>query len=166
MAKDRPSLKVTPEPVDILMDRISLVLLVLVFLVPVLSWTGLPSQVPIRFDIEGAASATSGRAAVWILPFTALFIFVMFHYMNKAPHLFNYPVRITPENARFHYKKATRMTRIINLVCMVMFLFITWSTVQSATHGSNLYVPVMIILLAALFVPIIWYLVDVRRSKN
>ncbi len=165
MKHKRPVIPIEPEPADVLLDRISLVLLVLLFIIPIISYTGLPDLIPMRFGHDGQVTSHSGRAAIWALPFTGLFIFVMMHFLNKAPHTFNYPVTITAENAAFHYRKATRLMRIVKLVCMLLFVFIVWSVIRSAHDGSELNVVIMIGLMAALFLPILWYLIEAWKYK-
>ena len=155
----RPVIHIEPEPYDKLLDRIAFVFLVLQFLIPIVLFSSLDDTIPTRFDSSGEVSSTASRYTVWILPFVGVFLYMMLWYLNKFPHTFNYPVKITPENAEFHYRKSVRMMRYINLVCMVMFAFIVWTTVAvGAGLASGLNTVVMVMLLLLVFAPIAHYL--------
>jgi hypothetical protein len=46
--------------------------------------------------------------------------------LNKFPHIFNYPIKVTDENALQLYLKATRMLRVIKLIVVLLFSWIEW----------------------------------------
>ena len=155
MSSKQPVIHSEPEPYDKLLDRIAFVFLLLQFLIPMVMFSSLDDSIPTRFDSSGEVSSTSSKYTVWILPFVGAFLYGMLWFLNKAPHTFNYPVKITPENAEFHYRKAVRMMRYTNLICMVMFTFIVWSTVAvGAGLASGLNRVIMTILLMLVFVPV------------
>lgn len=46
-----------------------------------------------------------------MLPVTSAILFPGMSLVNRAPHIFNYPVRITSENALIQYTNAPRLIR-------------------------------------------------------
>jgi len=165
MSSKQPVIHIEPEPYDKLLDRIAFVFLLLQFLIPMVMFSSLDDSIPTRFDSSGEVSSTSSKYTVWILPFVGAFLYGMLWFLNKAPNTFNYPVKITPENAEFHYRKSVRMMRNIKLICMVMFAFIVWSTVAvGAGLASGLNTVVMTILLILVFAPIAHYLYTVWKE--
>jgi len=53
------------------------------------------------------------------------------------PHVFNYLVKITPENALGQYTIATKMMRFLKLAIVLIFGFITLEIIQSSTGDSS-----------------------------
>ena len=43
------------------------------------------------------------KVTIWIMPAVAAIIFAVLTAVSRYPHTFNYPVRITSENARRQY---------------------------------------------------------------
>ncbi|MCH8558775.1 MAG: DUF1648 domain-containing protein [Balneolia bacterium] len=165
MSSKRPVIHIEPEPFDKLLDRISLVFLLIQFLIPLLFYSSLGDTVPIRFDTSGEVSSTASRATIWILPVVGTLLFIMFYFLNKVPHTFNFPVKITPDNAEFHYRKSVRMMRYVNLICMVMFAYIIWSMAAIGSGAATGLRPfIMSLLTILLFLPIGHYLYVVWKK--
>jgi hypothetical protein len=55
-----------------------------------------------------------------------------FTILARYPHLFNYPVRVTPENAPRLYRSGRLLLRWLNVVLTWVFAFIEWQTLQVA----------------------------------
>lgn len=71
------------------------------------------------------------------LPFIATFLFIVFTDLNKFPHLFNYPVSITAENAPRLRTNATRMIGYLKLVSVVVFGLIVLQTIRNANGQTS-----------------------------
>jgi uncharacterized membrane protein len=66
-------------------------------------WAVLPDRIPIHFGLGGQPDALGDKVMIWMLPAVAAIIFVVLTAVSRYPHTFNYPVRITQENARRQY---------------------------------------------------------------
>jgi len=86
--------------------------------------------------------------------------------LNRFPHIFNYPVKITPENALRQYSVATRLIRILKLVIMFVFLMIEYFTVRTALHHAAgfgvWFIPVFLMMVN---IPVIYYIMLSFRKK-
>lgn len=155
MKEKRPLNDIETTSFDKLLDRISFLFLFIQFLIVGLFYASLGDTVPIRFDGAGEVSATGSRAAIFLVPVVSALLYVMFLYMYKKPHTYNYPIRITPENAAFHYKKAVRAMRYTNLIVMMMMAYITWSMASVGSGASSrINTSLMAIFTLLLFVPV------------
>ncbi|AXI99559.1 Protein of unknown function (DUF1648) [Cyclonatronum proteinivorum] len=162
-----PKLKLSPEPFDQLLDRLGLIITVTYSLMVLISISVLPEQVPQHFNLSGEVTATGSRYLLLILPLFGSLTFIMLYFLNKAPHTFNYTVTITEENAEHEYRKATRMIRWINLICALIFGFVSFSVISTGlgfTTGLNSFV--MYFLMVSLFGVIGYYLIYDRIHKN
>ncbi|MCH8486712.1 MAG: DUF1648 domain-containing protein [Candidatus Cyclonatronum sp.] len=161
-----PKLEIEPEPFDRLLDRLGFTLIIILVLMVAVSFSGLPELVPTHFDFSGEVTSTGSRYMLLLLPLMGAMTFMMIYFLNKAPHTFNYTVTITEENAAHEYRKATRMMRWVNLICALLFTFITFTTIATAhgfTKGLNSFI--MTLIMAALFGVIGYYLLYDRIHK-
>ncbi len=71
--------------------------------------------------------------------------------LNKYPHIFNYTQKVTKENAERLYKTATKMIRILNVLIVYTFVYITYSIIQTALGNQNglgaLFTPIFLVLM-------------------
>jgi len=121
MKLDRPKLKVPYEQIDIVIELVNITLLILVWVYTFLNYTELPDTIPIHFNGSGEVDDYGNKVTIWILPAIATFTAVLLFVINKFPHIHNYMVNITEENALKNYRISTRLIRSINLYCLVLF---------------------------------------------
>lgn len=57
--------------------------------------------------------------------------------VNRFPHLFNYPVKITKENAFRQYANASRMMRYLKFISVVILGVISFKTIPNAAGTSD-----------------------------
>lgn len=98
----------------------------------ILSWSALPPTVPSHFDISGRPNAYSSKEWLLLLPALSVAITAGFTFLARYPHLFNYPVRVTPKNALHLYRTGRLLLRWINAVLAWVFAVIEWQTLQVA----------------------------------
>lgn len=149
-----------------MIEIIAALLLLILFIYTFISWSSLPETIPVHFDAKGQPDGYGGRITIFFSPLLTLALFVLLTVLNRRPDIFNYPVRINPENAEYQYRLATRMLRLLKLSLVVMFSAITWSVVHSARSGNSDYVMwVLPFALIITFLPIIYYFFQVFKSR-
>jgi hypothetical protein len=87
---------------------------------------------------------------------------VIFYFLSKAPHIFNYVVEITEKNAPTQYLLATRMLRVLNFIIVLTFLGIYHTTVNESTAISTYFLPTTLI---AVFGSVFTYLILSFRKE-
>ncbi len=100
-------------------------------------YSGLPETIPVHFSISGEPDGFGKKSTIVLLPSIATFLFAGMTFLNRVPHIFNYPVRITEKNAFRQYKNATSMIRWIKLAVVTMFGLIVYHSVRSATGSAD-----------------------------
>lgn len=101
------------------------------------------------------------------LPFISLIIFIVLYNVNRSPHIFNYPVKITEENALEMNSYATRLIRVINLVIVIFFFYINFQIISNAKGISvGLGAYTLPVFLFAILAPIGVYLYMILKAAN
>ena len=132
MSNDRPRIKVPLETLDIIIELINVTLLILLIVYTIMNYLELPETIATHFNAKGEADGYGNRLTIWLLPGIALFIYAMMLIINRVPHLHNYMVNITEENAIKNYRLSSRLVRFTNLFCLILFTLITYEIIESA----------------------------------
>lgn len=126
MNTSRPKIKVPFEPIDIIIDLISVTLLILITAYTFLEYNNLPQTIPTHFNGEGIADGFGDKSSIWLLPIIGVVMYCGLFILNKYPHLHNYMVNITEENALKNYRFSTRIVRGVNFFIILLFAYIQY----------------------------------------
>ncbi len=157
----------TPRVQDHLLTVLTLAFVTGLVLYPAMSYNELPAQVPVHFNASGTVDNFGNKGNIWILPILGLVTVIGLSVLNRFPHIFNYPVPVTEENAEELYQNATRMIRALTFTIAAGFFYIEYRSVNSAlgnTSGlGSWFLPIFILGTGA---PIVFFLVKSLRSKT
>lgn len=163
---DRPKIIVEKSGIDYLMEILGILIIIAMFIYNIINYSNLPERIPSHFDVEGNVDSYGDKATIWILPVISLLLFISLYLINKYPHLFNYPVEITVNNAKEQYLKATRLIRYLNTLIAFIFAFINYKTIQIALgNAQQLGNGFMFFLIAGLFGGIVIYFIFSKKHK-
>lgn len=137
MKTGRPKIKVPLEGLDIVLDILSATLLILMIVYAIISYSELPDTIPSHFNAKGEVDGYSDKSMLWLLPGLGVILFFGLYIMNKYPHIHNYMVNITEENALKNYRLSTRIVRFTNLFVMIIFGIILYSMIASAKNNNS-----------------------------
>ncbi len=138
MKTNRPKIQVPLQGLDIILDMLSLTLLLLMIIFTIMSYSELPETIPSHFDSNGNVDGYSSKTFLWLLPAIGLVTLIGLIFLNKYPHMHNYMVNITEENALRNYRLSTRIIRFTNLFTMLVFAIIVYAIIESAKgHTFN-----------------------------
>lgn len=155
----RPVLKLQLTATDYVLEAIAILGIISLWIMAFISYSTLPDSIPTHFNIKGQADDWGNKTSIFILPCIALLLFTGITILNKFPHIFNYPVKVTGENALRLYTKSVRVMRILKALVVMLFLFIEWQVCQSAENAelpswflpAVLIIPVVLPIVMALF---------------
>ena len=133
----RPKIDLPNEPIDTFLDVTGFLVVVLIIGLVGYYYGTLPEEVPTHFNFKGEPDAWGHKSSMWTMPIIGALLFIFLFFINKIPQHFNYPMKITMDNAAVQYRKATRMIRWINIASVIFFLFITWRSIQTALGNSE-----------------------------
>ncbi|MBO6606058.1 DUF1648 domain-containing protein [Psychroserpens sp.] len=138
MKTNRPKIQVPLQGLDIILDMLSVTLLLLMIIFTIMSYSDLPETIPSHFDSNGNVDGYSSKTFLWLLPAIGLVTLIGLIFLNKYPHMHNYMVNITEENALRNYRLSTRIIRFTNLFTMLVFAIIVYAMIESAKgHTFN-----------------------------
>lgn len=122
---------------DRVVEVLTLIAVFVSFLFPIIYYSELPEQIPMHFNSSGSPDRIGSRNSIWILPILAAVLCLGINRIIRFPHLFNYPVKITEENAADNYRMAQRTLRIINLIVGGSIAYITWKIILTSLGRSE-----------------------------
>ena len=127
----------------------------------------LPDKIPTHFDIAGNPNAWGSSSSLFLIPVVGLVLYLSITIVSQFPSVFNYPVRITPENRPRLQALAVHMITWLKVETICLFLWIQSSTIGSARHQA-LGLPLMLMpfSLLAVFLTMSWYIVAMRRAAK
>jgi uncharacterized membrane protein len=164
---NRPRIKIRLTIFDWIAEIIAFSFLIVLIALPVIYFEKLPDTIPIHFNAAGAPDGYGSNSSLWFLPVTALFMYLLMSVVQFFPQIYNYPVEITPENAPVQYRIATRLIRILKTVILVIFSFISFQTIKTATVGAaglgKAFLPVFLLIT---FGVIIYYIVQSLNNRH
>lgn len=133
----RPKIKIEKTSIDIVTEIIGLIGVVLLIGLPLYYFNTLPETIPRHFGANGEPDGFSGKGIIWALPIIGVLMYVGLFWLNKYPHTFNYPQKVTEENVEGLYTMGTKMIRTLNTIIASVFAYITYSTIQTALGNQN-----------------------------
>ncbi|MEZ4919294.1 MAG: DUF1648 domain-containing protein [Saprospiraceae bacterium] len=155
----RPRINVEMTSFDMLLEALAAVGLILLLVLPIWNFYDLPDTIPTHFNHLGEPDQYGSKNQVWILPVLGTGLFVLFTILARFPHIYNYAVRITEENAASQYRMAVYLIRGLKAMCMLLFAYIIWATVQGALqHGTPLDNRVMFGFMGSIGLFLAWYI--------
>lgn len=124
MFEKRPKITVPQNSTDLWIDRFSFLLFFIIWLSVFVYYPDFPNEIPTHFNGRGQADAFGSKQSIWILMGVFSSIFIGIYILNKYPHLHNYTVKITEENALKNYRFSTRVLRVVNFLNLLLLAYI------------------------------------------
>jgi hypothetical protein len=140
----RPKLNVPRTVADYIGEVLSLAGVLAGLILLVLVWAELPEEIPRRFGITGHPTAWDDRWIVFFPVGISIALYVGLTFLNRYPHVFNYPWPITEENAAIQYRLARSMVTWLKALCIWMMITIVWSQTRVALGNAESVSPFMI----------------------
>lgn len=164
--KNKPKIKLSLSNFDSFLENLGWLLLVLLWILVIFSFNNLPDTIPTHFNFMGEPDGYGNKITIIILQIVATLMYIGLTILNQFPHLFNYVVEITEENAERQYRISTRMIRILKLGIVVLFGMISLMTIESVKSQSLSMIPLLFISVLALIIfPLIYFIFRSLKEK-
>ncbi|MBW1298626.1 DUF1648 domain-containing protein [Aquimarina litoralis] len=159
-----PIIIIKKDTIDIIIEVCTFIGLGLLIVLPFLYYSDLPDNIPTHFNAKGNPDNYSSKSMIWTLPVIGVIMISGLYILNRFPHVFNYPSKITKENALGYYKNSTKLVRALNLIIAWSFAYVLYGSIQVAIgnyHGiGNWFLPIFV---GALFGIIIFFILKSRK---
>ena len=165
--EERPRLKLELSTLDKALEIAGWLIFASLWLLTIVSWKLLPEIIPDHFNASGHPDHYGSKAIMLSMPVLASILFIGMSVLNKYPHVFNYPVGITSENASFQYKNSTRMVRFLKVAILIFFFYLAAMTYRTATSLSGglgwWFLPLTV---AIVLIPLFYFIRTAFSHKN
>lgn len=165
--EERPKIIPALEPIDRILNYIGLGLLAFSWIYVIYYYPKLPDTIPTHFDHTGAVNGHGNKLTLFILPIIGTIIYAGVGSLNRIPYIFNYAVKITPENAERQYKIANRTMRYIKTTIQLVLAVIIFKTVANALGNEEglgkWFLPGFLLII---FLPLVVMYLTAIKSKN
>ena len=165
--EERPKIHLELTTTDKAFELIGWLSIIAVWVLAITNYNNLPDTIPVHFNETGQADGFGGKVNILTLPLIATILFVGLTILNRFPHIFNYPTRITKENALMQYTNATRLIRYLKLTVVFIFGLIAFQTIQHAngkTDGLGLWF--LPLTLALIFIPLLYFVTKSFKNRQ
>ncbi|HEX2911687.1 MAG TPA: DUF1648 domain-containing protein [Chloroflexia bacterium] len=133
----RPILKIPLSSTERLLGLITALVVALTFINVFAAWSNLPDIIPTHYNAAGKIDGTGPKWTVWLVPGVQLVLTLVISIVSRFPHTFNYPWKITSENAGRQYLMARLLLVWLRLELALLFAYLNWKTIQSALNQAN-----------------------------
>lgn len=163
----RPKVNPPRAPLEVALGFLSFLGTVAIIAIAVYFYGQLPDQIPGHFNAAGQVTDYQGRAFSFFLPALAVVFFVGFSLLKRIPHLYNYPTRITPENAGWLYRQGRTLLGWVQLEGVWLFAYAEWAIVQTSLRQADAFnLWIFWGFIAAVFLTLIVYVVRMARGPR
>ncbi len=141
-------------------------MLLLMWAGTIFAYLKLPVTIPIHYNLEGKADGYGNKIFLLLLPAIPTIIFFGITFLSRYPHIFNYMVTITEENALKQYTMAVRLLRFLKLSVVLIFfvdVLFTYIFTNDITKGPGGWDIVFIFFV--LLAPTLFYIANSFRAK-
>jgi uncharacterized membrane protein len=166
----RPILSIPMTTTEKTIKILSVLMIAIQFFYVIYTWNDLPAKVPTHFNAAGKVDGWGEKGSLWLLPTLGLLLFVGMSFLERVPHVYNYPVMITDENAPHIYLESRRLLVIINFEMTLFFLLISCEGVKVAFGHESIgvwMVPVfMVVVLGTIVISLFRVFRKSKREKG
>lgn len=130
-------------------------------------WKHLPDKVPVHYGFSGEVNRWGSKWELVILPLISIMLYIFMRGLGKYPHIHNYPIKITEENAKDAYRISRSLMFVLGDIILIVFTIIFINSIVVAlgwSEGLGFYL--LPLLLLGTFIPIIWALVKLFQLNK
>jgi len=137
---------------------VNIVVLCLHWAYVIWNYSDLPEEIPVHWNTSGEPDSYQGKGFIFLLPSMSLAAFILIWISANYPHKYNFPVPITPSNAKYQYVLARKFQRVVSAFLAFQLLILSNITISAIHNPSQtlttfmvLFIIVPILILIALF---------------
>ncbi len=167
---NRPKIKIELDLIDKIIEGIGILGILLLIGLPIIYYGDLPDTIPRHFGLNGEPDGFSGKGIIWTLPILGSIMYIGMVILNKHPHIFNYPKKITEENAERLYRITTKLIRFLNTAIVCIFSYMTYATIRTALGKQggmgNYFILVFLILIIGILGYFLIKMINKSQTAN
>lgn len=135
---ERPVLKIPKTKFEKSLEMITFSFVGLMLFLSIYVWGDLPDKIPTHFNFFGKPDRWGGKESILIMPIVGFFVVKLTFLLSKAPHMLNYPVKVTEENAPRLYLESRRVFVFVNFQIALMLTVLHVDTILKAYEKGGI----------------------------
>lgn len=152
MATSQPKIDLPNQPLELILHAGAILLVCIGWGLYFQNITALPDKIPIHFDLQGNADRYGSKSSLMWLALLSTCTVLGLILLSRFPHYFNYPTKITAENAAFEYQKGKTVIAIVNVLTAALLTYILQRLCQVNTSGVENLGPIFHVLVGIIVV--------------
>lgn len=165
-SKKPPIVSISKTTYEKILDVTAMVLWVATYSCIFFFWNHIPDRIPVHFNVSGEPNRWGKRESILIPSIIGTFVYLLLYMLSWFPHVHNYPVEITKENARKMYMTSRKMLSTINFVLTVLISIGLLATVTAGYSSAHLILWFLLVLIVSIMSVIIYYICKFVRLMN
>lgn len=162
----RPKIFIKKTKLDYFFEIISIISLSLSFIVITYYWGKFPDSVSIHYNALGQVDSFVPKYFLLILPLTGLLTYIGMTYLNRFPHIFNFPVEVSERNAELLYTIGKRLISFMKMIICLLVLYITFSQVSSIIFNrSGINILIILFFILCLICAPIYAVIKMNKAR-
>ena len=158
--RERPKIKVGLTLFDLIIEIAGIVAVLAIWISVSITYSGLSDIIPLHYNGLGQVDRFGEKSSIFILPVLATVLFVGMTILSRFPHVSNYLVRITENNAFFQYRNMARMVRCLMLAIVLVFGYLVFHTIlNTGENAGGIGIWFLPVTLVIIFIPVIYFMV-------
>lgn len=125
----RPIIKVKFQLIEKIMIVIAVLGVALMWIYVFYNINKLPQMIPTHFAVTGKANSWGSKNTLFIMPIMSTITVAILIFITRFPRFFNYPVKITKENAEKQYRNSIRLMITLAIEIAITFNYIEYKIV-------------------------------------
>jgi len=122
---------------------------------------------PTHYNIAGEIDGWGGRSSLWLIPLIGLAFYIGLSILQKYPKIYNYPCKVTEQNANYLYRMGVQLMRHVKACFMIILAYANNDMYMGAINKNSGPIGILYaILMAGMFVPVIIYAIKMVRYKS
>lgn len=118
------------QPMDLFLEVFGILMVLVSFILPAIYYSSLPDSLPRHFGSDGQPDAYGSKGIIWVLPSVGFILYLTIGLISNVTGLINLPFKPKPEKIDFYQSKYARMIRILNVIMVSIFTYITYNTIE------------------------------------
>ena len=140
MYKERPRIQIQQTSTDRWLDVITYLLLIFLISYPVYLYSSLPEPNAVHTNISRQLFSYKSKEIILVLPALGVFLFIILTVLLRYPHIYNYPEKVTEENALPIYTGGVRFMRIMRIWVLIIFILVMKGSMGIALNRQEEFV--------------------------